>query len=170
MIALPSCRTWLTERHHVTQYCGQCGEHVTGQFPRLFDVLTGQPRVHVASPFAEPPGWATFKTACDSVAEYVKVPRDTGESAAGAVRCEAGRTPPRPLALAAAGTTDLRGNVVKLRGSLRPDRRNGRQADDDDQSQHHGILDSCWAIFGLEESLHLRREILHFILPTYVAL
>ena len=66
----------------------------------------------------------------------------------------------------AACFADLRRNVVELRCRLRTDRGNCGQADDDDQRQHHGVLDCCRAIFGFQETTHFRSETVHIFLHS----
>lgn len=73
---------------------------------------------------------------------------------------------PSGEALAAAGTTNFAGDVVELRRCLRTDSCDRSQTNNDDQSEHHCVLDGCWAIFRLQKTCYLRCEILHLSLPN----
>ena len=58
-------------------------------------------------------------------------------------------------------------NGIECRGSLRTDRPNGRQADNDNQGQHHRVLDSGRAIFRLQKMLNFLGKLLHCILQVF---
>jgi hypothetical protein len=72
----------------------------------------------------------------------------------------------KPTGRLGSRTADLRGNSAEGRGSTRTDSPDGSQADDDDQRQHHRVLDRGWAIFRLQETLDLLSKILHNYSPT----
>lgn len=63
--------------------------------------------------------------------------------------------------LRTAGGAELRSDRVKGHVRVRADGLNGRQADDHDQSQHHGVFHRGWAIFRDQKTLHFQSEILH---------
>ena len=52
------------------------------------------------------------------------------------------------------------GGLAELRVGIRADGLNGRQADDDDQGEHDGILNRGGTVFRLQELLQARREFL----------
>ena len=58
----------------------------------------------------------------------------------------------------------LIGYVIERLIGVRADARNGCQADNDDQGQHHGVFHGGRAIFRCEETLHLQSKTLHFFL------
>ena len=62
---------------------------------------------------------------------------------------------------------DRVGDVVERRVGVRSNGIDGRQADDHDQRQHHGVFNGCWAVFRLNETLHLQSEILHLFLQKW---
>ena len=49
------------------------------------------------------------------------------------------------------------------------DRRNRRQADDDDQGEHHRVFNGSRAIFGPEKATKFRSETLHNSLQSFAA-
>ncbi len=51
-------------------------------------------------------------------------------------------------------------DLTELGIGVGADRLNGCQANDDDQSEHHGILNGSRAIFGDQKSFHALAEIL----------
>ena len=64
--------------------------------------------------------------------------------------------------------TELVCYVGKGRVGTAADRGDRAQANDDDQSQHHSVFNCCRAVFGLQETIDLRGEILHGISPIDV--
>ena len=60
-----------------------------------------------------------------------------------------------------AAAAQLVGYTLERRIRVGADRRNGGQADNDDQSQHHCILDGGRAVFRHEETLYFLRKTLH---------
>jgi len=67
----------------------------------------------------------------------------------------------RDSRLRSAGGAELRRDRVEGHVRVRADRLNGGQADDHDQSQHHGVFHRGRAIFRDEKTLHFQSEILH---------
>lgn len=60
------------------------------------------------------------------------------------------------------------GDAFEGRVGCGTDRRNRGQTDDDDQRQHHGVFNSCRAIFGNQKLLDALSQCLHRILPLQV--
>ncbi len=59
-------------------------------------------------------------------------------------------------------------NVGEGRVCTASDRADRTQANYNDQSQHHRVFNSGWAVFRLQETINLRGEILHGISPMDV--
>lgn len=57
--------------------------------------------------------------------------------------------------------TKLVCNVGEGRVCTASDRSDRAQANYNDQSEHNGVLNSCWAVFRLQETIELLGEILH---------
>lgn len=76
----------------------------------------------------------------------------------------------KPIGRLGSRSADLRGNSVEGRGSVRTDGPDSSQANDDNQRQHHSVLDGGWAIFRLKETLNFLGEILHNYSPTPLGL
>lgn len=70
--------------------------------------------------------------------------------------------------LLAASRAELVSHIAERLIGVAADVRNRGQADDDDQRQHHGVLDCSRAIFRYEETLHLQSETLHHFLQILV--
>ena len=77
------------------------------------------------------------------------MPADGETGASVTSRTQAGRG--KVQSLAELETANLRCDVVKLRGCLCTYGGNRGQAHDDDQSEHHGVLDGRRAVFGLQK-------------------
>lgn len=72
----------------------------------------------------------------------------------------------RPANQATLAAAELGRDAGKRRAGPRADRGDCRQANHDDQRQHHGVFNGGGTIFGHEETAHIQSKHLHRILPT----
>lgn len=69
-----------------------------------------------------------------------------------------------------ASGSELVCNAVEGRGSTCSNRRDGGDANDDNQGEHNRVFNSGWAIFALQKTLQLQCEILHLCLQYFARL
>ena len=78
-----------------------------------------------------------------------------------------GTQPGTTVALLAAATERLR-DVVERGAGVVADRTNGGQADNNDQREHHGVLDGGWAIFRNHEATDFGGQVSHRVSSAVV--
>ena len=63
---------------------------------------------------------------------------------------------------------DVVGDIVERAARVGSNSLDGRQANDDDQGQHHGVFNRCGAIFALEKTRHFACELFHDFPPKEI--
>ena len=65
-----------------------------------------------------------------------------------------------------ASVVEVSSNVVESRAGVGSDRLNRGQANDNDQSQHNGVLNRRWAVFRNQETLDFGSKTFHIFLQS----